>query len=128
MTDGEQSMIKTIDELFPLIARLRCWHHLFSDKELWVKRHGGLKQDFKFYKAEARELFKCTSFNLFKILLDNKKKNWDVSYTDYFEEFILPEADRFGRWNLEKFNFYCPYSGLTTNISEGNIFNILFNS
>jgi hypothetical protein len=34
-------MIKSIDNLFPQIERLRCWYHYFSDIELWVKRHGG---------------------------------------------------------------------------------------
>ncbi len=123
VTNGERRLIETIDELFPQIVRLRCWNHLFSDIEIWVKRHGGLKHDYRFYKTEARELFKSTSFDLFITNLDIKKNKWDDAYTDYFKENILPEAERFGRWNLEKMGFYCPYGGLTTNISEGNLYN-----
>ena len=119
-------MIHVIDEMFPSIVRLRCWNHLLSDIDLWIKRHGGLKRDSSFYKCEARELFKCSSFNSFQTLLTTKKKIWDESYTDYFETCILPEADRFGRWKVEQLGFYCPYGGMTTNISEGKSILLFF--
>ena len=53
-------------------------------------------------------------------------EEWDPSFKDYYDSYIGSTIDSFGRWILQKFNLYCPYSGLTTNVSEG--FNSLFKS
>ena len=119
-------MIKVIDDLFPLIERLRCWNHLLTDIDLWVKRHGGVKRDSSFYKMEAKELFKCDSFGSFKNLLENKKVKWDESFTEYFETYIVPEANQFGRWKIETLGLYCPYGGITPNISEGSTYSYFY--
>ena len=52
--------------------------------------------------------------------------DWDPSFKDYYDSYIGATIDSFGRWTLEKYGLYCPYSGLTTNVSEG--FNNLFKS
>jgi hypothetical protein len=119
-------MIKVIDDIFPLIERLRCWYHLLTDIDLWVKRHGGVKRDSSFYKMEAKELFKCDSFGSFKNPIEKKKGKWDESFTEYFETYILTEANQFGRWKIETLGLYCPYGGITTNISEGSTYSYFY--
>jgi hypothetical protein len=87
-----------------------------------VKRHAGVKRDSSFYKMEAKELFKCDSFGSFKNLLENKKVKWDESFTEYFETYIVPEANQFGRWKIETLGLYCPYGCITKNIRKLQLF------
>ena len=49
-----------------------------------------------------------------------KKKKWDEAFLEYFETFIWPDIDNFGRWTLEPFKLYNSQNGLTANCSEGS--------
>lgn len=55
----------------------------------------------------------------FEIKLKEESTNWDPTFKEYFSKNVLPEIDYLGRWTLEPLNLYCPYSGITTNCSEG---------
>ena len=54
-------------------------------------------------------------------LFEESSKDWDANFRIYFQDYILPDIDSFGRWTLEKYNLYNRYTGLTTNVSEGLI-------
>ena len=94
-------MIHVIDEMFPSIVRLRCWNHLLSDIDLWIKRHGGLKRDSSFYKGEARELSNVPHSIRFKhFSLLKRKSGMNHIQITLKRVFYLKQIDLVGgKWN-----------------------------
>jgi len=46
-------------------------------------------------------------------------KSWDAQFQEYFKKQIHPDVDtHIGRWVLERYNSYNPYSGVTNNRSK----------
>jgi len=96
---------------------------VLGNVETWVKRHSGKQEDWVYYKTQLRDLFKCETKEAYLKTYEESFQHWDAVFKDYYDDYIGPNVDSFGRWTLEKYNLYCPYSGLTTNHSEG--FNFL---
>jgi hypothetical protein len=88
--------------------------------------HNGKRLDVGFYKESLRKLLECPTFGEFELLFKSESTIWDAAFVNYFSSEIQPNIHALGRWIIEPLNFYCPYSGLTTNTSEG--FNNLFKS
>ena len=52
-------------------------------------------------------------------MVKKESVSWDAAFKAHFDQNIVPELDNLGRWILEPLDLYCPYSGITTNCSEG---------
>ena len=70
--------------------------------------------------ANLDTLLRCESEEEFLEKLESLSNSWSAAYLDYFSKHIKPEIMAYsGRWILERNGVYNPYSGVTTNISEG---------
>ena len=119
VTDGERAFRNVISDKFPSMPRLRCWNHLTNDIDHWVRSRGGVSFDCKHYKNQVKQLLHSQSRVEFENNLTSVSVDWDVVFNNYFIDNIYPEIDAFGRWSLEKYGLYNPFSGLTTNMAEG---------
>ena len=101
------------------IENLRCWNHLLQNIEYWTKRHAGQKHDWVYYKSQVKSIIQQENKTEAEALFEKCSTDWDYNFRIYFEEYILPKIDSFGRWTLEKYKLYNRFNGLTTNVSEG---------
>ena len=116
VTDGEQAIITAIQNKLPNINLVRCWNHIIRDIQSWLKLHGGKATDLSFYCDNVRQLFQATSETSYKELLEKVK--WDKLFQEYYMKSFHTNISSIGRWKLEEFGIYNPYSGITNNYSE----------
>ncbi len=71
------------------------------------------------YCDDLRSFFHSSSQEEYDCLLQEKRKIWDSIFEAYYMKEIHPEVSNLlGRWFLEKYSIYNPYSGVTNNQSE----------
>ena len=119
ITDREAGIVNAIAKVLPDSPLLICWNHILRDLKFWLGKHGATLKDLQFYDNQVKQLLRCESQNEFEILVEKLKLPWSEPMTDYFEhnirKTILMHA---GRWILEEYDLYNPYSGVTNNCSE----------
>jgi hypothetical protein len=72
------------------------------------------------YLAHCKNLFQTNSEDEYKKLLDEYNKQWDVSFTEHYMKSVHPVVNlSVGKWVLQELGVYNPYSGITSNQSEG---------
>lgn len=97
----------------------RCWNHILTNIDVWVKKHAGRRLDCTIYKSQVKELFHLATKIEYEQELETRKLLWDITFTEYYTDNIGCNIDKIARWALEKVQLYDPYSGITTNYSEG---------
>lgn len=84
---------------------------------MWCRKHGAPKEDISVYSEDLRDLFHSTSESEYEEKL--KEMTWDPLFEEYYLKEIHPDVpESIGRWVLEKYSIYNPYSGVTNNQSE----------
>ncbi|XP_065896214.1 uncharacterized protein [Dysidea avara] len=119
VADDEKAICLAIDKNLPGIIRLRCWSHTIAAVTHWLRDHKALSPEYPVYKGDLRSLFHSASAEEYQSSLDKLKVNWSQSFLDYYMNEIHPDINSIGRWILEPLGLYNPYSGITTNQSEG---------
>ena len=119
VTDDEKGIVESIKKVFPNLMWLRCWNHLFQDVRRWLRNHGAPSQDVEVYVGNLRKLFHKPSESEYQVELDEVSKKWSAPFGEYYKKNIHPQIMFIGRWALEKVGLYNPYSGITSNQSEG---------
>ena len=62
----------------------------------------------------------CTSEDEFTATFQKISEFWSTPIVSYFEKSIIPDIKLYsGRWILENYGVFNPYSGITNNASEG---------
>lgn len=119
ITDRERGIRNALNTVFPNLKVFVCWNHIFRDLDFWLKKRSAPLDNIKVYKTDIRKLMQCTSETEYSNLLETLKINWTESFLEYFEQNLDNDiSENAGRWLLEKFGLYNPYSGVTNNASE----------
>ena len=119
VTDREQGIVNAFKSVFPNSHIFLCWNHILRDIEFWVKKKGASPKEIRFYKDKVKTLLQCESENEYLEMFEQRKSPWSKPFLEYFEGNLHQEImENAGRWLLEKFNVYNPYSGITNNASE----------
>ena len=58
VTDKEVAIREAVKIEMPGILLLRCWNHLFSNINEWIRKHDGKRIDQGFYLNEIKYLIK----------------------------------------------------------------------
>ena len=103
----------------PAVTRLRCWNHIIRDVTRWLRAHGAPSEDVLEYTIDLRSLFHQQSCEEYQALLDEMANKWSAPFHEYCHNNLHPEMSSIGRWVLEEYRVYNPYSGVTSNQSEG---------
>lgn len=74
ITDCEKAIRNSISSCFPNMPLFRCWNHLWSSTERWIRSNGGDDSTVGFYIDSLRELFLQSSKSAYEKLLELKKK------------------------------------------------------
>jgi hypothetical protein len=120
VTDEEKAICSAIDCFLPGAVRIRCWNHTISSAKYWLRKHGANSTEIPVYIADIRSLLQSESEIDYLDNLSMLKDKWSNPFTEYFMTEIHPDIpSSLGRWVLEQLNIYTPYSGVTTNQSEG---------
>ena len=129
VTDQELAFRNAIHDYFPNISLLRCWNHVFKNVGDWLDKQHSKQDEKQFYIKEVRGLINCDSKIDYDRLKLEKQKNWADPFIQYFNTYISRDIDQIAKWTLVSLNIYNPYSGITTNTSEGmnNLFKIMVN-
>ena len=119
VTDRELAIKTAIKAKLPNTKLVYCWNHLFRDVEVWVKKRGGSCKDVAFYCANLRTLLEAESEKFYHENLQKLKPHWDATFADYYMNHLHDDIfTGAGRWVLEGFHVYRPFSGITNNQSE----------
>jgi len=91
-----------------------------GNTKAWLYANGASQQEVTVYIEDLRQLFSRKSKELYEEALVECKSRWH----GFFEEYYMKEIhevvnDRLGRWALEKWNVYNPYTGVTDKSNEG---------
>ena len=120
VTDREKSIVNAITSELQSVKLIYCWNHVFRDVQLWCRKHGAPKVDVGVYLDDLFELFHSQSEKEYSEKLLGKRKVWDSVFEEYYMKDIHPDVTKaIGRWILERYRAYNPYSGVTNNQSEG---------
>ena len=85
----------------------------------WLRAHGPPSEDVLEYTSDLRSLFHQQSCEEYQALLDEMANKWSAPFHEYYHNNLHPEISSIGRWVLEEYRVYNPYSGVTSNQSEG---------
>ena len=118
MSDEEKGIVNAVTKKLPAVTRLRCWNHIIRDVTRWLRAHGAPSQDVLEYTSDLRNLFHQQSCKEYQVLLDEMANKWSAPFHEYYHNNLHPEISSIGRWVLEDFRVYNPYSGVTSNQSE----------
>ena len=99
---------------------LYCWNHIFRDVRLWCRKHGAPTSDITVYVDDVQQLFHSMNEKDYQKNLLSRSEIWDSAFKSYYMSEIHPDVCQcIGRWVLEEYKLYNPYSGITNNQSEG---------
>ena len=118
VTDEEQAIVNAISETLPQVPQLRCWNHIFKDVTRWLRSHGAPSDDVSIYQSDVRALFHLPTEEEYTSTLAEMKCKWSAPFFDYYTRNIHPDIHSIGRWAIESYRVYDPYSGVTNNQSE----------
>ena len=119
VTDRENGITNAIHKVLPGISIVLCWNHLRQDIRYWIKKHGGKSDEISVYAEHLNTLLDCETEEIVQKIFSNHSTTWTSSYLEYFNREIKPSIIyHSGRWWLERFNIYNPFSGITNNVSE----------
>ena len=118
VSDEEKGILNAVTKKLPALTRLRCWNHIIYDVTRWLRAHGAPSQDVLEYTSDLRNLFHQQSLKEYQVLLDEMANKWSAPFHEYYHNNLHPEISSIGRWVLEDFRVYNPYSGVTSNQSE----------
>lgn len=120
VTDKEKAITNAIKEEMPRIKLLSCWNHIFRDIRTWCRKHGAPLIDIAVYIEDIQLLFHSQNEEEYEKRLQVRREVWDAAFEKYYMDEIHPSVcHSVGRWVLEKYDIYNPYSGVTNNQSEG---------
>ena len=119
VTDREMAITNAIKNKLPNVNLVYCWNHIFRDIEKWCIKHKGKSKDVQFYCTNVRSLLEAESDTIYNENLKKLRTHWDALFEDYYMNCLHGDiSTSAGRWILEKFNIYQPFSGVTNNQSE----------
>jgi len=119
VTDKEQAIRNAITKETKPKYLLRYWNYLASNIKDFVKNHKGKILDQQFYYRQVTKILHCNTRNEADAKAVECICVWDSVFTDYYNQHILPDLDKLGKWTLSELNCYNPLSGITTNAAEG---------
>ncbi|XP_002168663.2 uncharacterized protein LOC100199922 [Hydra vulgaris] len=116
----DPNKFSAISTVFPNMHTLFSWKDVIANTKAWLYANGASQQEVTVYIEDLRQLFSRRSKELYEEALVECKTRWH----DFFEEYYMKEIhevvnDRLGRWALEKWNVYNPYTGVTDKSNEG---------
>ena len=117
VTDQEGGITKAVAEVLPNVKHILGWNHLLQDVKRHVRMHS---YDIPNVRDLVRELLLCSTEDEYTTLLKEKSVNWPSDFSTYFMKNVdgVIRA-KMGRWNIEQYRAFDPYSGIPTNQSEG---------
>ena len=116
----DPNKFSAISTIFPNMHTLFSWKDVIANTKAWLYANGASQQEVTVYIEDLRQLFSQRSKELYDEALVECKTRWH----GFFEEYYMKEIhevvnDRLGRWALEKWNVYNPYTGVTDKSNEG---------
>lgn len=119
VTDREKAITNAIKRVMPNVRLVYCWNHILRDVRFWCRKHDAPSADISKYLEDMLELFRSSSPQLYESRLEEKMRQWDVTFQQFYMSEIHEDVDQsIGRQVLEGLNIYNPYSGVTSNQSE----------
>ncbi|XP_057313524.1 uncharacterized protein LOC130654889 [Hydractinia symbiolongicarpus] len=116
----DPNKFSAVSTVFPNMHTLFSWKDVIANTKAWLYANGANQQEVTVYIEDLRQLFSRRSKELYEEALAECKTRWH----GFFEEYYMKEIhevvnDRLGRWALEKWNVYNPYTGVTDKSNEG---------
>ena len=119
ITDRETGIVNAFEKCLESSQILICWNHILRDLKIWLNSHGGSSADKQVYGKHVKTLLHYGSAALFQEKYAELKVLWSEAMVTYFEQNLYETMQNYsGRWVLEKYNNYNPYSGITNNCAE----------
>lgn len=118
VTDEEVGIINALRVVLPNTPRLRCWNHLIRASKRWLSSHGALSLDIAVYLSDLRSLLHSASEEEYQMSIKKMENKWSAAFFEYFVQNVHPNMSELGRWAIEKYSVYSPYSGVTSNQAE----------
>ncbi|XP_066919406.1 uncharacterized protein [Clytia hemisphaerica] len=116
----DPNKFSAVSTVFPNMHTLFSWKDVIANTKAWLYANGASQQEVTVYIEDLRQLFSRKSKEIYEEALAECKTRWH----GFFEEYYMKEIhevvnDRLGRWALEKWNVYNPYTGVTDKSNEG---------
>lgn len=119
VTDKEKAIVNAIRTELPAVKVLHCWNHIFRDVRMWCRKHGAPAGDISLYCDHLFQLFHSPTELEYETRLEEQRQVWDSTFESYYMKEIHPDVcQSIGRWVLQEYHVYNPYSGVTNNQSE----------
>ena len=92
VTDDEQGVCNTIDNILTGVIHFKCWNHIINSVKLWLRRHGAKSAEIPVYVSNLRELFHQQTYQDYLIKLESLKVNWSLAFLEYYNRNIHSEV------------------------------------
>ncbi|KAM4031925.1 uncharacterized protein ACNLHF_019310 [Anomaloglossus baeobatrachus] len=119
VTDREPGIIRALKKNFPQIKNVHCVNHILRDVDLWIRNHGGKKDDIKVLRDHMIQLITSNSIEDYNQKYEHYSETWSSAFKIYFDhqfKTALPEhsTDFF----TKQFAVFRKDCTATNNISE----------
>ena len=119
ITDREQGISNAIKIVLPNSPIFYCWNHIKQDIIRWLQRHKISRSQMQIYLSHIEQIMMSTSEDEFLENITKLSAVWSDTFLGYFTKYIQKDIQNHaGRWLIEPFNLYNPYSGITNNAAE----------
>ena len=117
ITDQEGGITRAVTEALPNVQHILGWNHLLQDVKRHVKLHS---YDMPSARDTVRSLMSVATEEEYDSLLTEMSGNWPSDFRNYFFKNVDGVIrTKMGRWVIGQYKAFDPYSGITTNLSEG---------
>jgi len=117
VTDQEDDIVRAVSEVLPSVKHIFGWNHLLQDIKRYCKSN---ECNIPTVCDTVRKLLLSTSQHDYTEALQQQISQWPDKFKDYYLKSVDEIVKtKLGRWIVEQYGAFDPYSGVTTNQSEG---------
>ena len=121
IVDREYGISNAIKTMLPNCPLFHCWNHLKRDFRHYLStKLRAPFPDIQVYTEDLDTLLQSENEADFIDASETLTAKWSEAALDYYHKTIKPDILTYsGKWLIAPHNIFDPYSGITTNISEG---------
>ncbi|XP_042316660.1 uncharacterized protein LOC121927141 [Sceloporus undulatus] len=117
--DRESGVVQPLEEKFPQIPKVYCRNHILGDVTMWVKAHGGKKDDLIVLTDNVTQLLKSSSNEQYQKRYGEYSVLWSQPFKEFFDKELKDCIPKYAaKFHIEKFAAFRSDQTATNNISE----------
>ena len=119
VTEGDEDKNMALTEMGLNLIPISSWKSVILEIKEWLYAHGATQQEVATGIEDIRSLMCSDTLGDYASNLVKCKENWGEPFQDYYMSKIDSLVqDKLGKWNIEKWGVFNPYTGVNDKSSD----------